>query len=224
MSQPLGRIPSPSVPGHQPLSLLASPSLSHSLWQYLAFLAPSGFGCVNVSIPSQSSLLPADGELLGLMSHRSAPTWPGPVLYSLAGFTVVRCGGHKLLWTPGIGDPPGLRPRWRMGASLGRLPLTPTWGLGRAPDPAYPILPLWDLVLGVSLLSFLAVLRGEFLNRSECLLWVLGKITSLKCEDLKISTLLLLRLPRPPLSLLDTLRHMHTCAHTCLQETQLLPV
>lgn len=225
MSWPLGRTPSYSVSRRQPLSLLASSSSSRSLWQYLAFLAPSGLGCVNVSILSQFSVLPADGEPLGLMSHCSAHTWQGPVLSTRpAKFTVLRCAGHELSRTLGTGGRPRLRPGWCVGAGPGLPPLAPTWGLGRERDrlcgPAYPYCFFGDLGPGVSLLSFQVVLRYEFLSRYECLLWVLGKISSWKCKGGKVSTLLLLCLLRPPLSLLDTvtLTHVHTRAsgrHSC---------
>lgn len=109
--------------------------------------------------------------------------------------------------------PPKTQARWHVGTVHRLPPLDPAWGLGRERDqlcgPAYPYCVCGDLVPGVSLLSFLVVLRCEYLSRSECLLWVLGKITSRKCEDEKVSTFLLSCLLRPPLSFLDTLTRTH---------------
>lgn len=78
--------------------------------------------------------------------------------------------------------PPKTQARWRVGAGYRLPPLDPIWGLGRECDqlcgPAYPYCVRGDLVPGVSLLAFLVVLRCKYLSHSECLLWVLGKITS----------------------------------------------
>lgn len=116
-----------------------------------------------------------------------SPYMARPCAVQPTSFTVVQGGGHELSWTLGIGGHPRLRPRWRVGAGPSLPPLAPTWGLGRERDrlcgPAYPYCFCGDPVPGVCLLSFLVVLGHEFLNHSECLLWVLGKITSLKCKD-----------------------------------------
>ena len=169
MSRPLGRILTPLSRGTNLFPSWPAPPPC-SLWQDLAFLAPSGLGCVNVSIPFQSSVLLADEEPLRLMSHCSAHTWPGPMLSSPASFTkVVQCGGHKLSWTLGIratwdSGPDGM---WEL--APGPLPLAPaTCGLGRDHDwqcgPCQPLLLLWGPAAGHSFLSVLVVLKYKFLK------------------------------------------------------------
>lgn len=147
------------------LSPLASSSLPPStLWQDLAFLVPSGLGCVNVSIPVP--LLPADF---------GPSQWPSespcqPVSPYVA--------GRELAQTLGVACHLGLRSRGPVGARPGSQSLPTTWGLGRR-GWQHGLLLLW---MGIGPPPPSCGPDSNSRNCPECLLWLLGKITSLEDE------------------------------------------
>lgn len=114
------KAPTPFPPGQLfPLSLpLAGLGFFSTFWSRLR-------KCFH-SIPVFCA--PGRQAAVGLMSHRSAHTWPSPVLSSLASFTVLWCGEHELSWTLGIGYHPRLRPDGMWKPSTGSHLQTPPGG------------------------------------------------------------------------------------------------